>query len=739
MAITMQGSWTVSVKSKSAAFPQQFIIAGADTGNGVYVGNPSTPPVFVTGESWSITIQNDPGSGFIDSADRIKFPTISGGQYRFDIESNDAGGDQDFDDLILTCSTPRTLTDFLIYGHVSFYSDPCIFNPCFRLFPVIDSVVALAEAVKNSTLRDAIKKLYPDRVQVPAPRNPGDPPPPLFSPLALPLDESTALPVKQQLEVRLTAEESKAGHGQIDAAERQAVVTSARLLPATTATSLAKSEIDRVAVASIIDRIRLFCESGPLPGVVLRFQEYDRTATELAGGPYTGAGARENLGVCATDINGNYIFRFTRSIVDFINEAFTDTATGENVFVQSAPDLIAQLLDVMAPGGVAYETAPYFNVPLLKRIDICIPESRIGRRPTACQGQHAIQAIGNIFIGAPTIAVPPPGQPNGFGPRVGFSNSLGLEGRITARNVLGPQTRCAAWGGVLDLFACFLDTQQKVKTYTIRFRRLGTTPWQFFSQEYRHPKIANIGIPGYSGELIGPNLTPLHVDGGPAVIVPAYTNIETDASFVFTHRDRKAQINTTVLAVPMPGPVQFWIEGYNAAGFKLADDSVTLYIDNTAPTLDIDDNVTMGSQTLGNCALFKLPQGQPGAPLTVKFKADQAQGFLNSYELFVQKGATGSFTVDPPPPAGAPFRLRSYVHGDDLICSSLRGTFDDPTVNAITGYVTVNLSPTGGAWLDPGQVFCAFSLNLNAVTRVTNGYSVFGSYPATPVLIGIQV
>src|SRR4029079_9463128 len=99
MAIPMQGSWTVSVKAKNADFPQRFIIAGADSGNGTYAGALSTSPVLVTGAHWRIQIQNDPGGGFIDSADQIKFPTVSGGQYRFDIESNDAGGDEDFNDL----------------------------------------------------------------------------------------------------------------------------------------------------------------------------------------------------------------------------------------------------------------------------------------------------------------------------------------------------------------------------------------------------------------------------------------------------------------------------------------------------------------------------------------------------------------------------------------------------------------------------------------------------------------
>jgi len=523
-------------------------------------------------------------------------------------------------------------------------------------------------------------------------------------------------------------------------AERVEAITAVRSIPLG-APLLAKAiDFDRVAIASIRDRFFRFCETGPLPGIVLRFQEYDRTSAELAGGAYTGTGNRENLGVCATDQNGNYIFRFSRSIPAFITESNVDVAVGENEIIQSAPDVIVQMLDVMAPGGVAFESALYANVPLLKRIDICIPKSNLGRLPTACQGQHAIQSIGNIFIGAPTLSVPPFGQPPGFGPRVGFNNFLGLGGRITAKNVSGPQTRCATWRGTLDLFACFLD-HPEVKTYTIRFRQFGTFAWQFFSQAYRHPKIANIGIPGYNGELIGPHLTSLHIDGGPAVLAPAYLNIESDPAFVLTHRDRKAQIHTAGLTVPLPGAVQFRIEGYDTAGSKVvgADDSVTLFIDNSIPTLDIDDNVTMGVQTLGNCALFTLPASQPGAPLTVKFKADQEQGFMESYELFVNKGAIGPFSVQPPPPASAPFRTRAYVHGDDLACNSLRGTFDDPTANPITGYVTVNLTPSSGAWLEPDQNFCAFALRLQCSIRATNGYGGFGPFEAiAPVLIGIQ-
>jgi len=488
----------------------------------------------------------------------------------------------------------------------------------------------------------------------------------------------------------------------------------------------------------LADRFRFNCTVEALAGVVLRFQEYDRTGAELAGGPYTGAGLRENLGVTVTDRNGNYVFRFRRTIPEFFDESALDTGTGEVTVTQSAPDVIVQLIDVMAPGTVLWESAPYFNIPPFRRINVCVPKGRL--HPTHCVAGQVIQAVGNIFVGPPPAGPKPLGEPPGFGQRVGFSNTIGLRGRVTARNTTGPQTRCAAWRGSLDFFGCFLD-HPSVTHYTLRYREFGVgASWTLFSQELRHPLISKAGMPGYNGELIGPHNVNLHLDSGPAVLVPSYMNIESDVLYVSTHRDRRAQIRSWLLSAPMPGPVQFRIEGYDGNGNKVAgaDDSVTLFIDNSGVFLDVDDSVTMGGATLGNCAKFKLPAGSPGAALTVKFKADHPEGFLSAYELFMQKGAIGAFSVQPPPPSGAPFRLQSYTHGDDLTCSELRGTFDDPTHDPLTGYVTVDLIPVSGHWLEANETFCAFSLNLNASTRVTDGYGGGDSYNAIPVLIGIE-
>ena len=195
MALPMQGSWTVAFKSKNAAFAQRFVIAGAASGDGIYAGVAATPPVVVTGSSWSINIQHNPGGGWINSEMQFKFPTVSGGRYRVDIESDDSGGDLDFNDFVVACSTPVTLTDFVVFGNVSCYSGRCVFNPCYPYpFLAIESAIALQEALQRPVLRKPIELLYPEYVfKIPRPL----PDPPPFRPLVIPLEGQAALPPKR--------------------------------------------------------------------------------------------------------------------------------------------------------------------------------------------------------------------------------------------------------------------------------------------------------------------------------------------------------------------------------------------------------------------------------------------------------------------------------------------------------------------------------------------------------------
>jgi hypothetical protein len=728
MAINMQGPWTVSVTTKNAAWPQRFIVSGAASGNGTYNGVVGTA-VFITGAAWSIQLQHNPGDGFVSSAEQIKFPTVSGGQHRFEIQSNDSGGDQDFDDLVLTCSTPQTESDFLVYGSVSHYSGGCVFNPCHRRPWVIDYAPSFQLALQNPALRTLVEARYPLRLIAPLvpPVGPGPGPEP-FRPLVLDA-EGGGIPAKQSIAVRLQDTRIEAPSKEMEA-QTVRTVASARMVDSARQqeSAFAPALLDRVQIARQIDKLFRRCVTGPLPGTVLRFQEYDRTGAEMAGGPYTGEGDRETLGVCTTDRNGNYVFRFQRSLAQRFDEADVDTAAGEDELVQSAPDVIVQVLDPMAPGGVRWESAPYWNVPLRKRINICVP----GRSPqSACQGQNAIQSIGSIAIGAP-VSPPPPGFPVPTA-RVGYGNTLNADGRVTSGNAQGPITQCAAWTGRLDLYACFLDLP--VRRYTIRYRRAGDAGWSFYTETLRHNKIAHVADPTYQGHIVGPSVAfTVDPEGLPAGLYPSYENIEKDLDWVAAHITRKAQVNTGLL-VPGAGMIQLWIEGYDAAGVRLAEDALTLFIDNLPPHVDIASvsmtNGVGGTQSGGDCALFTLPA--PNAPLTVRWRADDDEGSLASYGLGVQRGNAGGLPV-----TGTGGAISgAYVHGSALACTAFHGTGDQPSADA-DGYVVTEVTPTGGSWLPAGVPFCTFAVQVGASTRVTDGYHANVGYGPAQYLLGIQ-
>ncbi|HEV2722832.1 MAG TPA: hypothetical protein VG323_22600 [Thermoanaerobaculia bacterium] len=722
MAITMQGSWTVSVKSAEAFEPKQrFIISGAISGNGTYGGATSTPPVHVTGTGWQITVQILQGSTWITEHDRITFPHVSGGQYRFDIEANRPDNDPDWDDLILTCSRPVSWDTFVIYGSVSHYSGNCLFNPCNRRFLAIETQAALTAALQHPVLRDPLTKLYPQRV-IPRPGPIPDPPP--FVPLVLPL-ETASLPAKEGVVFQRAATVAKAAKGAADGGPQVTAIRKA-IQPQSLFRSI---EIDRLSLSKYIDRFFIRCQSGPLPGISLRFLEYDRTSAELAGDPYTGNGTREDLGTCTTDAQGNYIFLFTRTGSDFVDEGSVDTGLGENFFTQWFPDVIVQVvaIDPAHPAGFSYESAPYWNIPNLKRIDICVPDSE-APLPKACQGNtRAIQFIGNIFIDQAT-------------------NPLDGDGRITTHSTFPntPRVQCAAWAGLLDFYACF-TAHPDVTWYTIRYRHSASEDWSYFTENFR--ALKKVHPPGiYNGELIGPFERTLTVDGSADPHAKAYMNIENDDSYVEAHRSLKAWINSgnyppsqvTVLGNrELYGSVTFRIEGYNDAGNKVpgADDSITLYINNNGPLFDIPlDGVKMFvngvEQDGGVCALFNLDNHNFQA-LNVKFRALHEDGFLGSYGLSVRKGNSSGFQIDGPSSISG-----AYTHGADDPCNTFEGTLDVPTHDG-SGYITVDITPHNG-WLDDGQNFCTFAVQVSCSTRVTNGYWAGTSYGPTEYLLGIQ-
>lgn len=389
MSIKMQGTWLVSVKSKSAVLPQQFKIEGAAAGNGTYAGTVGSPEIFVTGDNWAITIQNNPGSGFLPSDMQITFPVSSGGFYKFDIQSNDNNVDEDFNDLVLTCRTPVDANDYIIYGNVSYYEGFCPFSPCNRRYIVVDTFDALRQAIINPALKDLIRAYYPSRIKAfekvalnpqPLPPHPEE----RFTPMIIPLVGNEAIPAKEKFMVKsiddaidIAGDQKNREGAQNFAFNRLLSKRAIANTVADTSTSIQKEAI------KIIDRYRLHCESGALPDAILHFQEYDRSIGELAGEAYTGNGERTALGGSFADRNGNYIFRFRTNTSDVIDETQTDTATGESANEQAAPDVIVQLL---CPGSTlpVFESAPYWNIGNLRRVNICVPKAKSCLIPLAC-------------------------------------------------------------------------------------------------------------------------------------------------------------------------------------------------------------------------------------------------------------------------------------------------------------------------------------------------------------------
>ena len=92
--------------------------------------------------------------------------------------------------------------------------------------------------------------------------------------------------------------------------------------------------------------------------------------------------------------------------------------------------------------------------------------------------------------------------------------------------------------------------------------RKGNPTWTFVSENYKHPKYSKRNLPGYIGDDVGPFATSLHVDGGGAVTVPAYTNIQRQIfvdgiDWEFSNLDRYMQLHTSlydkIAGVTTPG------------------------------------------------------------------------------------------------------------------------------------------------------------------------------------------
>jgi hypothetical protein len=735
MIISMQGNWTVTVKQKNAAFPQRFVINGAVFGSGAHAGTVGTTANIV-GSQWTIAIQNDPGTGYQLSDTQLKFPQKIGGNYVFDINSNDAGGDADFDDLILTCSRPATINDFILYGNVSLYSGTCIFNPC-RSFPfVIESSAALIDALKNNKLREIISKLYPERIPIKFPIPP-DPEP--FRPIVLDLNNEAIQPKTSLVYSRLPSNITK---GRAVAEEDTSLSFSnfkleksiqSRIPALTSEAALSKADIAR-----IIGGISLNCDTDPASNITLSFEEYDRTAAELAGGAYTGTGNRRILGDTITDAFGNYIFRFTFDMSFPGIEDAGDIAGGEDVNIVSYPDVIVKVIG-SSPAILLYESAPYYNISNLKRINLCLPKSAITPTSTCFNGS-LIGTLGNVFLG---------GNQNTAGSyaaaalrRYGFNNFLEANGKITVGSSLALfSTNCAAWHGTIDMHGCMYNkavsaADNKIKWYTIRIQRSGTAGWEFVSQNYKHPKYSKRLLPNYTGDDVGPFSVALKIDGGAAVNVPAYINIQREVNvdgvdWLNDKIDRFMQLSTGIYdlisGVHTPGTFYVKVNGYDSAGNSIATDMIPLYIHNVPLNYEMT-GLTLADPSIINagCGLYRLTNAQLNTEMRFQFRANDPYGFVDSFALTMGRCPAPMLALQASPMAdtlsGASVLSQGASSSVQPACLGYTGTTQ---VFSDAGLINVALQPavSEGGWIKTGEYYTVHSFHLSAVKRVTNGYN----------------
>jgi hypothetical protein len=767
MAITMQGSWTLRFKSKAAAWAQRFVVSGAATGNGVFAGTAGTA-VFVTGTQWSVKLQHQaPGDLWRDSAQRIGTPGVAGGLLSFDIRSDDGGngngGDADYDDLVITASMPASGSDYVVHGRVRSYQGLCLFNPCRPDFVVIDPPFHLPTLCERYPLLcEVLTQLYPERIR--GPRLPlPDPAPdalrdltPLVIPTGLPqratgmvfrsafttAPPSTQPPTQQPVLTHLAASGKAQSQASLDAIEAQAVAalkTTTRQVAFDAAPVRAGAGRLNAAqlqgIAAIRDAaLHLRCSVAPAPGLLLRFQEYDRTASERAGAPYTGSGARQDLGLAVTDEQGNYLFRFSPTLTDLAEET-ADVAAGEALATQLRPDVIVQVLGTGLT--MSWESAPYYNITNLQRIDLCVPRERV-HPSQGCGGDRVIQRVGDILMLHSALDAP------------GHVNTLDAEGRITCRNANAPQVDCAGWRGALRLYGCFAS--DAALRYAVYFKRPEALRWQAVNQAHALNYVPDL-IAG--GKTVGPFLRQVvpgvPLVGGPAlgsaVDVPTYDNHDRDLNWI--ENDLKLILDSSLYRPwDEPGPVQWRIEAYDAAGQLVAGsvDQFTLYIHNRTAIAGRPGNgskgdiagIRMGTTELGDCGLFELTH--PAAPLTVRHRAVDPEGFLHSWSLAVTRGnnvPVATFVAGGVTPKAYTAAVLPATPCD------FTGSRDEPTAD-LDDYVATTLQPGGSgaavtSWLPPGHGFCAFAFTLRAHDRVTDGRSAYPQVVFWQDLIGLSL
>ena len=134
--------------------------------------------------------------------------------------------------------------------------------------------------------------------------------------------------------------------------------------------------MNKMALSYLFDKVLPRTLTEPLVNIELQFYEYIRTITEFDGGPYSGEGKRKKLGSCISDQFGNYIFRFCKSKLIYLDKSIFKIKLAKDTAFQFMPDVLIQLRH-KETNALIHESVPFWNIPLLKRINISFPRKKI--------------------------------------------------------------------------------------------------------------------------------------------------------------------------------------------------------------------------------------------------------------------------------------------------------------------------------------------------------------------------
>lgn len=701
MAVSMQNTWIIEVTGKEASWAQRFRIAGSTNNmDGTHSGAVGTS-ITVIGPQWGITVEHNPTGPVSWSSSRTKLANfrIDGGFFKVDIGSDDGGGgpDEDFNDLVITAAKPLSPSDWIVYGTAKSYRGFCRFNPCFP-FPwiVIDTAAQLERLLKYDQVRSILEEAYGTDVASLARRE-------SFKPLVLSRGGTAsggfAVRGTTEIEYKMTGRSKKK---ELNASHEAEAIASQSPYYVANLTLAHQGILDRIVAINS-------CEVEPIAQSIMRFLEYDRNDSELGGGPYTGHGNRETLGVSATDEFGNYVFSFTRSTAQLVSEALEDTPAGGDAILSANPDLIVQFVE--DPEGVAvYETAPYYDIPNVRRIDLCIPVSHLTPKP--CRGDRVLQYLGDI----PIINNP--------------GSTLHSDGTITntAASESGPSITRGAWRGTIDIRGCFEDSSSPVVHYTIRYR-VGSGDWSYLAVPARG--LRQQGTGSWVSESYGPADTALSFG-----TVPAYRNIELEPGWSLEVQHRKARVNLKTLLPadlePAVEDIWFVIRGYDSKGDYVPGtyDWIMLRVDESRSDGDIASIVVPGQPDPGDCALLELPSDT--SPLAIRLRALDTDGFLEAWSLTAWKGSNHLVGLTDTSTAAAPAGAFPGAVAD----SRYYGTPERSDAD-VDGYIVLNVTPPADGWLGSDD-FCAYSIELHLRDRTTNGKTVAGSRKVWDEVVGMR-